>query len=158
MRAPYVLIASSALAAITLAGAAAAQNGPFTYHVIAPCRAVDSRTVNPLEGTNGQPLSNGVHSFRIQGQCGVPNGASAVSATLTVINPSWTGFLAVWAANIAEPATSMCDHQPGVNMSGGTIVALAPVSSSTDMDLKVRNSLTSPGTADLVIDVTGYFQ
>src|ERR1700716_269355 len=82
-----VLAIVSSLASVVPAHAA----GPFQYFAVTPCRVVDSRTTNATEGTTSTPLSNGLHSFRIQGQCGIPNGALATTMNLTVVGPNQVG-------------------------------------------------------------------
>ncbi|HVT59283.1 MAG TPA: hypothetical protein VHR45_12880 [Thermoanaerobaculia bacterium] len=162
MRTRCSAIAVAALAALALTGVAAAQGGPFQYHALTPCRVVDSRTVNATEGTNGSPISNGYHSFRIQGQCGVPNGAAAITGNFTIVNPSASGFLVAWPANQPHPNASMCNHLANETLACGAIVPLGPVSQATDKDITIQNALffapAPSGSADFIIDVTGYFQ
>jgi hypothetical protein len=132
--------------------------GPYQYFAVTPCRVVDSRTTNALEGTNGSPLSNGPHNFRIQGQCGIPNGATAATLNFTVTQPTQDGHLTIYPTNVSPPLVSTLNFLTGEpGLANGAIVPLAPVSLSTDMDLVVRIAM-SPGTSHIIVDATGYFQ
>ncbi len=71
--------------------------GPFEYFPITPCRVFDTRTTGPQ--TNGMPLTNpGPYNFTIQGNCGVPIGAKAVTLNATVVSPSRPGDLRLYPA------------------------------------------------------------
>ena len=147
------------LAAVLVAAAPAFAAGPFQYHAVTPCRVVDSRTTNATEGTTGpgHPLSNGVHTFTMQAQCGIPAGAAALTANFTIVGPSSSGHLTVWPADVSEPVVSTLNFNQGEPaLANGAIVPLAAAASN---DLKVRISLdNAPGTSEFLIDVTGYFQ
>jgi hypothetical protein len=159
---PTVVIAA-AVAAVAMSLAVAAPvmaGGPFQYFAVTPCRVVDSRTVNATEGTDGTPLSNGLHDFRVQGQCGIPNGALAITGNFTIVNPTGAGHLTIYPANVAvTPDISTLNFLPGDVIANGAIVPLGPVSVAGDKDLAARISQpVDPHAAHLVIDVTGYFQ
>jgi hypothetical protein len=150
-----VISIASGLAAAVPAQAA----GPFQYFAVTPCRVVDSRTTNATEGTNSTPLANGPHQFRIQGQCGVPNGAAAATMNFTIVNPNQVGYLLIFPTNVSQPTVSTLNFLAGEPaLANGAIVPLAPVSMATDKDLAVRISMVAPGQSDIVVDVTGYFQ
>jgi len=149
----------AALAAVSLPGAVAAQSGPFQYHAITPCRVVDSRTTNATEGTNGSPVTRGVHTFRIQGQCGVPVGATAITGNFTIVNPTYAGHLVVWPAGGTEPGVSTLNYVGGDTVANGAIVPLATVTGTApDISVRISEGPGTGGTADIIIDVTGYFQ
>src|SRR5580704_6252046 len=78
-----LLVAGVAIAMPTAGHAA----GPFQYHAVTPCRVVDTR--NPT-GTDGGPAltANATRTFSIQGACGVPVGAQAVTINVTIAGPS----------------------------------------------------------------------
>jgi hypothetical protein len=144
------------LAAVVLAAAPAFAAGPFQYHAVTPCRIVDSRTTNPTEGTTSTPLANGVHTFTVQGQCGIPSGAAAVTLNFTIVTPTSSGHLTVWPTGVSEPVVSTLNFNNGEPaLANGAIVPLG----ATTPDLSVRISLDhGPGTSDFLFDVTGYFQ
>jgi hypothetical protein len=152
-----------AVAAAIAFGATPAQaGGPFQYFPVTPCRVFDTRS--PTGPTGGAALPNpGPHDFRIQGNCGVPNGAQAVTINATVVTPSTGGDLRLYP--VGAPLVNVATlAYPGGDpaLANGAIVPLGPVSLSTDKDLRTLIGMgCSPapcGTIHLIVDVTGYFE
>jgi hypothetical protein len=140
-----------AVLATMLASNLRAQNGPYLYYSLAPCRLVDTRDPN---GTNGGPamLSGQERDFKVRGTCGVPLSAQAVSINVTVVTPAQGGWLAIWPSGIARPLVSSINFDSStVALGNGAITGL----SQNTNDLAVYNA---GGTLHLVIDVSGYFQ
>jgi hypothetical protein len=143
-------------AALGLAAVPAHAAGPFQYFPVTPCRVFDTRTTGTQ--TNGMPLTNpGPHNFRIQGNCGVPNGAQAVTLNATVVSPSRPGDLRLYPATGSAPTVSTLNYTTSETLANGAIVPLNAVSVPTDDDLGVVIGMTASGTIHLIIDVTGYF-
>lgn len=118
------------------------------FYTVAPCRAVDTRT--------GSPLSSGVmRTFGIAGTCGVPAAAKAVALNLTVVSPTGNGYLTLWPANLARPATSALNFTTGLTRSNNGMLSLATDGSG---NLAAQGFVASAGTVHLILDVTGYFQ
>lgn len=147
------------LAAIVFVGAAAllpslaeAQAGPFQYYALTPCRVADTRNAN---GVNGGPVvvgNGGARNFRIQGNCGVPVGAAAVTLNVTIAGPTGSGFLTIWPSGGAQPLVSTINFTTAdAALANGAIV---PLSSNTD-DLSIFYG--GAGTVHVILDVTGYF-
>src|SRR6185295_8062994 len=67
---------------------------PAVYFTVPPCRLVDTRNAN---GPYGGPVlaANATRSFVATGQCGIPAGASAIAANLTVVGPGSGGSLSL---------------------------------------------------------------
>lgn len=156
-----VIGTSLALAALVSPGLAFA-DGPFQFHAVTPCRVVDTRTVSATQGTDGNPFARGAHSFRIQGQCGVPVGAKAATLNATIVSPNRNGDVRMWPAGSAEPVVSTLNFLAGEPaLANGAIVPLGPDGGGVD-DLGVRLSMQNPAvptpTTHFVLDVTGYFQ
>ncbi len=134
--------------------------GPFQYFAVTPCRVFDTRTVGTQ--TNGNPLPGGPSQFfRIQGNCGIPNGAQAVTLNLTIVTPSRQGDMRLYPANVTphlnDPSTINYDAGETA-LANGAIVPLAPVSMASDKDLQIVIGMQGPGTVHAIVDVTGYFQ
>lgn len=149
------------LAALILAASASPQgkaDGPFQLFSLSPCRVFDTRQVSTQ--TNGQPLPNpGPHLFRVQGHCGVPIGAAAVAANVTVVTPTQGGDLRLAPAGIPAPTVSTLNYRAGEPaLANGAIVPLADVQGPNEDDLSVRIGMLQPGTVHVIFDVTGYFQ
>jgi hypothetical protein len=148
-------VATLAVLAGSVLGVAPAQAaGPFQYSALTPCRIVDTR--NP-PGTNGGPRIGGnapPRSFQMQGNCGVPVGAKAVTINVTIVTPSSTGFLTLWPSDGAQPTVSTLDWGTSdVALANGAIVPLA--TNTPDLAAFMGGGT---GTTDVLIDVTGYFQ
>lgn len=146
--------------AVLSASAAAAQ---FQFHALTPCRLLDTRqNPGPTGQNNGNPLPNpGPHIFRIQGFCGVPNGAKAVTINVTAINPNRQGFLTLYPANVSMPLQATLVYAAGEPaVANGAIAPLGPVSVPSDKDLAMQNGMpVGPGgLLHITMDVTGYFE
>lgn len=152
-----------ALVAASALGATAAQaGGPYQYFPVTPCRVFDTR--QPSGPTGGAPIPNpGPHDFRIQGNCGIPNGAQAVTINVTVVQPTAQGDLRLYpvGAPIVDVATlAYPAFDPA--LANGAIVPLGPVSVPADKDLRTIIGMAcltaNCATIHLIVDVTGYFQ
>ena len=125
-------------------------SGPLPFIAISPCRKLDTRI-------SGGPILSGVpRDIVLTGPpCGVPSGATAVSANFAVFdivgasgngvltvyptgNPSATVALVNWA-----PSSSQIDNACIVPVGVGGAITLTPQQGS--------------GSVDVVIDITGYF-
>ena len=147
MRTALFLTALTAVFAST----ALAQNGPFQYYPLTPCRVVDTRGAN---STNGGPVfgSNTTRNFQMRGFCGVPTSAKAVSLNVTVTQATQPSYLTVWPSGLTQPIVSMINFEAtDPALANGIIVGL----SSNTQDLSVYNS---SGNVHVIVDVTGYFQ
>jgi hypothetical protein len=156
-----VLAAGLLLAA--LPAPAAAQNGPYQYHSLTPCRLADTR--NPA-GPSGGPILTGqvTRTFPVQNLCGVPIGAAAVSVNVTAVGPTGGGYLTLFPTGVTKPLVSSINYAKNEPALGnGAIVPLGTYSATAPYDLSIYASVnpvagvTTP-TVHMVLDVTGYFQ
>lgn len=134
-----------------LAGAAEAQSGPLQYYAISPCRVVDTRNANSVNG--GPILSSGVtRNFAVRGNCGVPTTAKAVTMNVTVNQPSAPSHLTLWPSGGTMPTVSTINftNADGALANG----AIVPLSTATQ-DLSAASCCAN---VHLILDVTGYFQ
>jgi collagenase-like protein with putative collagen-binding domain len=121
-----------------------------SFHTLPPCRSVDTREG---QGTAAQPLLPGQERrIGMTGRCGVPAGARAVAANLTVLGPTAVGHLEVWPADQPQPGVSFLNFQPGRERASSQIFSLGG-------DGAVTAEATGGGAAGvgLLIDVNGYF-
>ena len=121
------------------------------FHPLTPCRVLDTRNApGPLGGPSIGALS--LRPFVTTGACGVPAGAIAVSANVTVVAPTATGDLAAYPNGIASPpGNSTIGFRAGKTRANNAVVYLAG-----DGSFLVKND--APGSLDLVVDVNGYFK
>lgn len=131
------------------------------FHDLAPCRLIDTRDGSGASTSDDGPVgplaSPGPHLFRLQGFCGIPDGASAAELNFSVITPSQGGDLRAFPADGPNPVVATMSYEPGIlALSNSVIVPLGAVTLPTDNDLKVLIGMVGAGTIQLVIDVTGY--
>ncbi len=126
---------------------------------ITPCRVVDTR-VAPGRLSAGEELEFDVRDGFLEYRggnpegCGVPDGAVAVEASFTAVEPAGAGFLRVWRYGDNEPASTgtVLNFTPGQNITNtGTIPISAP-RGFWDGSLRLFGA-----SSDLVVDVNGYF-
>jgi alpha-mannosidase len=123
---------------------------PTTFFTVPPCRALDTRL--PAGTFGGPALSpSNTRTFPLAGQCGIPSGASAVAANVTVTQPSGDGNLRLFAAGTVMPTTSVINFRAGQTRANNAIVGL-------DANGAFSAFCDSAGSANLVFDVNGYFQ
>jgi len=119
-------------------------------NTIAPCRLADTRQV--LGPYGGPSLSAGVpRAFAVNPLCGIPASAMALAVNVTVAGPSSGGHLTVYPGP-AVPPTSTLNYRAGQTRANNVIVPLAP-----GRVFQVR-CVQPSGTADVIVDVTGYFE
>ncbi|HSS50302.1 MAG TPA: hypothetical protein VLX28_15300 [Thermoanaerobaculia bacterium] len=147
------------LALLVAASAPALADGPFQFFPVSPCRVVDTRNAS---GVNGGPAltANQIRKFRMQGNCGVPVGAKAVTLNATVVSPGSAGWLGVYPATGFSGTSTINFNAGEFAIANGAIVPLSPVAVPADLDISAfwgNYSGVAPQT-HVIIDVTGYFQ
>ena len=119
------------------------------FNAITPCRLLDTRNaVGPLGAPALGALAS--RSFVASGNCNVPSGAVAISANVTVVNPTVTGDLVAYPNGLASPpGTSTVSFRAGRTRANNALIYLAG-----DGSFLVTNK--AAGSLDLVIDINGY--
>jgi hypothetical protein len=121
---------------------------PASFYTLAPCRILDTRPF-PLTGSL-------VWEFGVATSCGIPANATAVSANLTGLDATTSGYLTIWPAQAARPNTSTLNFGPGQIRANNAILLLAP---GYGVSMRaIWFEFSSAGKFDLIIDVNGYFQ
>ena len=134
---------------------AMAQQGPFSYYAVTPCRVVESGNPDPYYNQGGVVPGSTVFNVSIKGRCSIPTTAQAVSLNLTVALPTADGFMALWPKGGTFPAVSTINFLKGEPaIANGAIVPLATGSP----DLSIAYGAPTGNTTYIAIDVTGYFQ
>jgi len=120
-------------------------------YTVAPCRVLDTRNAT---GTWGGPAlgASGQRSFPIIGRCGIPSTARAVVANVTVYLPTGMGALAIFPGNAFDLGTTALSFSAGKVLANNSILPLATDGTGTVI---IRNNST--GTANVILDVTGYY-
>jgi hypothetical protein len=124
-----------------------------TFTSLSPCRVLDTRNAAVPSGLGGPSMpAQSIRAFAAVGVCGVPAGAVALSANLTVVGPAATGDLLVYPNGIASaPLASSLGFRAARTRANNALVYLAPNGS-----FLVKNN--SAGAFDFVLDVNGYYK
>jgi hypothetical protein len=123
------------------------------FYPVTPCRIVDTRGAAGPVGGPVIPAGGADRAFPLAGACGVPAGASAVSANVAVVAPAAQGDLMIYRGDGALPLASTISFAVGKTRANNTILQLSLDGLGT---VKVHNG--SAGGVHLVIDVNGYFR
>jgi hypothetical protein len=123
---------------------------PASYYQPVPqTRILDTRT--GLGSPTGPVAANAITNLQITTKAGVPaSNVTAVALTLTVTAPTAAGHLDVYPDDTPPVGTSNVNFNAAQTISNYVIV---PVGPNGHIDL----ANTSPGTVQLLGDITGYF-
>jgi len=126
------------------------------FYALKPCRIVDTRAGGGiLHNTVARNFYvSGTFGFAPQGGhsggCGVPLGATGVTANVTVANTTGSGYLTGYPAGTTEPTTNFITYQHGVNITANPTFAIS--TSTPSLTIKANG-----GDTHVIIDVTGYY-
>jgi hypothetical protein len=122
-----------------------------SFYTVTPCRLLDTRGPDGTYG--GPPLVAGTsRSFPLASQCGIPATARAVSVNLTVTEPTTVGHLRLYRAGAPLPTISSLNYSAGQTRGNNAVVAL------NELGELAAYCAQASGTAQLVLDVNGYFE
>lgn len=132
-------------------------SGGALFVPIEPCRILDTRKANagPIAPNNRRNVqASGTANIGAQGGqatgCGIPNGAIAVEASITVVSPRANGFLRA-AAGGTNPKATLLNFGP----KGGSVTNTGAIPLSTPGTMVVQ-PFSSVATT-VVVDLSGYF-
>ena len=130
-----------------IAGPAAA--GGFHF-LSSPVRAYDSRPAGaPPSGVKSPLVAVGARSLSLSGT--IPSGTTGVALNVAVVTIAGPGFVAAYQSGVSYPGTSNVNWTAAGQIVGN--VVLTAVSSSGSLDL-----YCGQGSADVIVDVFGYFR
>lgn len=118
------------------------------FYTLEPCRVLDTRFGSPLGAGTAKILD-------LAGLCGIPAGARAVAANVTVPAPATQGSVSLYPGNYPAPATSTISFRTGVTAANSAVLPLSTDGTTTLAAL--ANLGGGTGTVNLVLDVAGYF-
>jgi hypothetical protein len=124
-----------------------------SFYTLTPCRLVDTRNA---DGPYGGPAlaANAERTWNLAGQCGLPATAQAVAVNLTVTNPTQGGGFRVFPGFGPALLPSFLDWNAGQTRANNAVL---PVSTDGNATFTVHLDMGG-GTAQLIVDVVGYFQ
>ena len=126
------------------------------YVPVTPVRIMDTRTASLDDGTLGPVAAYSTTSLPIDGNntngAGLPSsGITAVDISVTSAAETSAGFISVYPGDTPQPLTSTVNYASnGNSFTNGTIVPVG-----ADGAVNLYNA--SPGTAQLIVDLDGYF-
>lgn len=122
------------------------------FYPLPPCRLVDTR--NPAGPWGAPRMAAGeTRVFELGGRCGIPPEATALAVNVTVVGSDSSGFVTLFEAGAARPASSNANFQAGQTRANNAFVKLTGYPPS----LAAYCGAASGG-FDLLLDVTGYFR
>lgn len=125
-----------------------------SYHVLAPCRVIDTRNAEGPGGLGGPALVAGVsRTFQLAGACGIPETATAVSINVTVTQGGAAGSLTIYPGGGAVPLATAINFGAGRTRANNV---MAKVQSDGLASLSVLNG--SEAAVHFILDVNGYFE
>ena len=120
-----------------------------SYVAVTPTRLLDTRI--GTGGTTGPVAAHDTVTLPVAGTNPVPaSGVASVVVNLTVQAPTATGVITVYPSGQAQPTTSSVNFTPGY-----TVAHLVVVQLGSDGGIELYNG--SPGSANLIVDVSGYY-
>jgi glucose/arabinose dehydrogenase len=120
------------------------------FHTLDECRLADTREAPSPYG--GPKLEAGADRvFTLTGQCGIPPTASAVSANLTVTEPTDPGHLVIVPSATVGEQPSSINFGAGQTRANNAILTLGPSGA-----ILVRTGMSAGG-VHFILDVNGYF-
>jgi hypothetical protein len=151
------------VAAVTLGGtqlafgAGSNSSTPSVLVSIVPCRLMDTRPGPDQIGPRSHPLeADSTYTtavWGVNGDCTIPESATAVAANVTAVNGTERSFLTLFPADAAErPLASNLNWEAGMSATPNKVDVKL---SAGDGELSMYNLA---GTVDVVIDVVGYYQ
>lgn len=122
------------------------------FYPLTPCRLVDTR--GPAGAWGAPRMAAGeTRVFELGGRCGVPPEATALALNVTVVGADSPGFVTLFEAGAARPASSTANFQAGVTRANNAFVKLTGYPPSL-----AAYCGAGSGGFDLLLDVTGYFR
>ena len=118
------------------------------YTPTGPTRILDSR--RGIGGLSGRLVSGKCYSLPVANIGNVPATATAISANLTVTDAVSNGWVAVGVINTLNPVSN-------VNYLAGQTVANSVLVPIIDGDVQVCGGGDANASADVILDLTGYF-
>lgn len=114
------------------------------FHTLPPCRLVDAR----IE-------AGSLRSFPVAGACGVPEDAVAVAVNVTAADPTATGHFRIFPSGIPLPLASVVNFATGRTRAGSAVL---PLGVAGEVDVFCGMVSGGSGSANLLVDVSGYFR
>ena len=125
-----------------------------TFVPVEPCRLFDTRPAPDNVGPKSTPLGEN-SSFTQQvtganGDCSIPNDATAISLNVTATNITAPSFLTVYPSDVVLPTASNLNYGPGQAATPNKVDVKLSAAGSIDLYNRF-------GSVDVLADVLGYY-
>jgi PKD repeat protein len=120
---------------------------PLDFYTVEPCRVLDTRFGSPLGAGAAKLVS-------LVDVCGIPPGARAVAANVTVPGPAISGSVSLYPGNYPPMATNTISFSAGRTVANN---ATLPLSTDGAGTVAAFAGIAGGATVNLVIDVAGYY-
>jgi streptogramin lyase len=125
---------------------------PTGFATLPPCRVFDTR--DPDGPLGGPVLAAGApRGFTVAGACGVPANALSISANVTVVGATGSGYVGVYSGGGADPQLAIVNVAGAGARANNLIIQL-----STDRTGGITVANHTNGSVHVVLDVNGYFR
>ena len=131
--------------------------GGLRFFPLNPGRRLDGRPGVNL-GLPGVFHASISRALDVDGHLGVPVGAAAITANLTVTGQTKLGYASLTPDPNNNPATSTINFPVGDNRANGVTVPLSTVTPGPPGNTSLVYKAVSTGTTYLLLDITGYFK
>ncbi len=122
---------------------------PAPYFPVAPARICDTRASNTTECAGMTLAAGGTLKVQVSGEGGVPAGATAVVANVTVTGATAQSFLTAYPDGTTRPLASNLNFGAGQTVPN---LVTVPLSAGGAIDL-----YNAAGTVNALVDVDGYY-
>jgi hypothetical protein len=123
----------------------------LSFYTLTPCRVVDTRGASGPGGAPAMPFGSN-RTFHLAGLCGISPTAVAVSLNLTVTSPASAGSLTFFPDGSTLAPTNSMSFRAGQTRANNSVMPLGTTGGVT------LHAAFPTGTAQVIIDVNGYFE
>ena len=121
---------------------------------VPPCRLFDTRNSGTSDAAAPILAAGEVRTLVLNGRCGIPASARALSVNVTVTQPEASGTFVLYRGDLGSvPEASTISFPAGRTRANNSILALDLHGGQT---IRVLNDSTGP--AHFILDVSGYFE
>jgi Tol biopolymer transport system component len=122
-----------------------------SFFTLPPCRLLDTRPAAAL-------VSGTAAIYGTRGACGIPDGARAIAANVTVLGATGAGHLALYPGDTALPETTALNFAAGQTRSNSAVLQLSLNGLGLFAIAPAIPGGGGGGTVQVIVDVSGYFE
>ena len=124
--------------------------GAMALSTLTPCRVADTRITGGAAGPSLHAAFT--RTLPLAGQCGIPASARAISVNVTVTGSTQDGYLVLFPGSAPRPASSTLNYRANQTRANNAVIGLGPGGTIAIFCGQAT------GFAELILDVSGYFE